>query len=265
MDGYFIKTSNNGLYDQRLRKLLKDYYEDWTMNVLVFGGSGGIGLALTRHVLNTFRDSHVIATYCHSAPSFTHSRLTWQRVNVTNEEELQTLSKDYPKLDWIINCIGLLHDEQHGPEKSLASVSPEWFLHTMSINTLPTLLIAKHFSSNLKRSDQPRMAVLSARVGSIRDNRLGGWYSYRSSKAALNMLIKDISIEWHRTMPKASIIALHPGTTDTQLSEPFQANVPDGKLFTPAYVAQCLFELIQTLSPEQSGSFVAYDGTPIPW
>ena len=135
----------------------------------------------------------------------------------------------------------------------------------METNALPTLLIAKHFSANLKPSLNAKLAVVSARVGSISDNKLGGWYSYRSSKAALNMLIKGISIEWRRLLPKACALALHPGTTDSQLSAPFQANVAEGKLFSPEYVADCLINLIAQSTSEDSGTFLAYDGSVIPW
>ena len=109
------------------------------------------------------------------------------------------------------------------------------------------------------------MAALSARVGSIGDNRLGGWYSYRASKAALNQLLRSASIELRRLNPQSCVLALHPGTTDTELSRPFQANVPADQLFTPAFAAECLLAVLEGQGPEQSGSFWAWDGQPIPW
>jgi len=109
------------------------------------------------------------------------------------------------------------------------------------------------------------MAVVSAKVGSIEDNRLGGWYSYRCSKAALNMAIKNISIEWRRRSPNVCVTSLHPGTTDTRLSAPFQRNVPDGKLFSCDHTAQCLVDVVSRLQLSDSGKFLAYNGEELPW
>lgn len=126
-------------------------------------------------------------------------------------------------------------------------------------------MLAKHFCHALKQSDSARFAVISAKVGSITDNRLGGWYSYRASKAALNMFLKTLSIEWQRNMKHCVVLSLHPGTTDTPLSQPFQQSVPKGKLFTPEYVSNCLLPIIANATPVQTGCFFAYDGTELPW
>jgi NAD(P)-dependent dehydrogenase (short-subunit alcohol dehydrogenase family) len=133
------------------------------------------------------------------------------------------------------------------------------------LNTLPSIMLAKHFAKALTQSHSARFAVISARVGSITDNRLGGWYSYRASKAALNMFLKTLSIEWQRTMKHGVVLSLHPGTTDTPLSQPFQQSVPKGKLFTPEYVANSLLPIIANATPSQTGRFFAYDGTELPW
>ncbi|XAW88980.1 SDR family oxidoreductase [Vibrio sp. CDRSL-10 TSBA] len=235
------------------------------MHIVIIGGNGGIGFAMLQQVLQRFPEARITATFRRRQPDWQHPRVNWQPLNASNEEEVRRLSDTTDSVDWLINAVGLLHTEQQGPEKSLNALNTAFFQHTMMANTLPTLLLAKYFTPLLKRSPAPKFAALSARVGSISDNRLGGWYSYRASKAALNMVLKTLSIEWQRTLKHGTVLALHPGTTDTALSEPFQTNVPPGKLFTPAYVAQQLIDIIANATPEQSGSFLAYDGQPIPW
>ena len=140
-----------------------------------------------------------------------------------------------------------------------------FLLESVRVNTLPTLLLAKYFSAALKRSPAPLLAAVSARVGSIEDNRLGGWYSYRMSKAALNMALKTLSIEWRHSHPRGCVAALHPGTNDTALSKPFQANVAAQNLFRPEYTASMLVKLLSRLGPDDSGIFWAWDGTRIAW
>ncbi|MEZ9679626.1 SDR family oxidoreductase [Vibrio splendidus] len=244
--------------------------EQLRLHILVVGGSGGIGFAVVKHLLSElsrfdFLDVHVDATYHSQQPELENSRLNWHKVDATNEADIEQLSKQFEKLDWLINCVGMLHTPDLGPEKNLSSIDPEFFLKNISVNTLPSLLLAKHFTPILRTSDNPKFAVVSAKVGSISDNRLGGWYSYRSSKAALNMFIKTMSIEWQRTIKKGTVLALHPGTTDSALSKPFQTNVPEGKLFDSSYVAHQLVDIIRTATPDNSGHFYAYDGEQLSW
>ncbi|MEZ8649797.1 SDR family oxidoreductase [Vibrio splendidus] len=244
--------------------------EQLRLHILVVGGSGGIGFAVVKHLLSElsrfdFLDVHVDATYHSQQPELENSRLNWHKVDATNDADIEQLSKQFEKLDWLINCVGMLHTPDLGPEKNLSSIDPEFFLKNISVNTLPSLLLAKHFTPILRTSDNPKFAVVSAKVGSISDNRLGGWYSYRSSKAALNMFIKTMSIEWQRTIKKGTVLALHPGTTDTALSKPFQTNVPEGKLFESSYVAHQLVDIIRTATPDNSGHFYSYDGEQLSW
>lgn len=124
-------------------------------------------------------------------------------------------------------------------------------------------MVAKHFLPKLAKDQRAVFAALSARVGSISDNQLGGWYSYRASKAALNMIIKNLSIEMKMRYKQAIIVGLHPGTVDSRLSKPFQANVPAGKLFTADYAVAKMLEVINTLTPENSGKYYAWDGKEI--
>ena len=131
------------------------------------------------------------------------------------------------------------------------------------INAIGPALVAKHFLPLLATDRKAVFAALSARVGSIGNNRLGGWYAYRASKAALNMILKTLSIELARRNPSAICVGLHPGTVDTRLSGPFQRGVPGDKLFSPHRSAPCLLKVINALSPGQSGRVLAWDGKPI--
>ena len=235
------------------------------MQVLVIGGNGGIGFALIKRILARYPDAQVTGTYRRHQPNFYHPRFHWERLDITHESEITALAAQFQQLDWLINAAGILHNEQYQPEKTIAGFDENWFSQTIKINTLPSLLLGKHFQGALKNSDAGVFAAISARVGSIEDNQLGGWYSYRISKAALNMALKTLSIEWRRKVPACCVALLHPGTTDSGLSEPFQKNVPDGKLFTPEKTAGLLLEVLERLSPEQTGRFWGYDGNQIPW
>ncbi|VEF24438.1 C signal [Shewanella baltica] len=235
------------------------------MKVLLVGGSGGIGRAMVKQVQEAYPDATVHATYRHHLPQDRQNNIQWHQLDVTNEAEIKQLSEQLTELDWLINCVGILHTQDKGPEKSLQSLDIDFFQHNLTLNTLPSVMLAKHFCHALKQSDSARFAVISAKVGSITDNRLGGWYSYRASKAALNMFLKTLSIEWLRNMKHCVVLSLHPGTTDTPLSQPFQQSVPKDKLFTPEYVANCLLPIIANATPVQTGCFFAYDGTELPW
>ncbi|MGI2187172.1 SDR family oxidoreductase [Shewanella oncorhynchi] len=235
------------------------------MKVLIVGGSGGIGRAMVKRIQESYPNATVHATYRHHLPNDRQNNIQWHALDVTNEAEIKQLSEQLTELDWLINCVGILHTQDKGPEKSLQSLDIDFFQHNLTLNTLPSIMLAKHFAKALTQSHSARFAVISAKVGSITDNKLGGWYSYRASKAALNMFLKTLSIEWQRTMKHGVVLSLHPGTTDTPLSQPFQQSVPKGKLFTPEYVANCLLPIIANATPAQTGRFFAYDGTELPW
>jgi NAD(P)-dependent dehydrogenase (short-subunit alcohol dehydrogenase family) len=236
------------------------------VNVLVIGGSGGVGDGFVRGFCARPAISRVTATHWQTTPGFTHPKLTWQQVNPCDEHQLAgLLATLQAPLDYLINAVGVLHDAQGQPEKTIQRLDPEFFLHNVQVNTLPTLLLAKHAGPLLKTSPAAVFATVSARVGSIAENHLGGWYSYRSSKAALNMALKTLSIEWGRTMPNVNVAALHPGTVDTPLSAPFQAGVGTKKLFTSAHSAACMLAVIDQLNAENSGRFWSWDGTQLPW
>ena len=183
---------------------------DVPRRIVVIGASGGIGRALVREVIDRFPAANISATHFRSAVPFRHARITWQQLDIRDAEAIETWSSEFEHVDWMINCAGFLHGETGAPEKNIRSFDAEFLHENISTNTLPTLLLARHFSAALKNSAAPLLAAISARVGSIEDNRLGGWYSYRISKAALNMALKTLSIEWKHSHPRGCVAALHP-------------------------------------------------------
>lgn len=244
------------------------------LTVAIAGASGGIGSAILANLASSDEITCIHATY-HQSPaagslgnvaSFGGSnKVIWTKLDATQEQQVADWLSSIGAADWLINCVGMLHDGEHGPEKSISAFSPEYFAKSMRINTLPSMLLAKYARTVLKDSQQGVFATISARVGSISDNRLGGWYSYRASKAALNMALKCLAIEWARNTRSVRVAAMHPGTTDSRLSRPFQKNVPQGKLFSPEKTAALLIEQIRQLHTRDSGCFIAYDGEEISW
>jgi len=151
------------------------------------------------------------------------------------------------------------------PEKSLRQVNSEQLLRYFQVNSIGAVLLAKHVQPLLKHRHRAIFATISAKVGSIGDNYLGGWYGYRASKASLNMLMHTVAIEYKRTCPRAIVVTLHPGTTDTQLSRPFQRNVPPEQLFAVDRTVQQLRTVIDRLQESDSGCFFSWDGSQLPW
>ncbi|MCM8558520.1 SDR family oxidoreductase [Sphingomicrobium sediminis] len=166
--------------------------------------------------------------------------------------------------DAVIIASGILHSDAFGPEKSWRMLDADPLTTTFAINTIGPALVARHFIPLLPRKERFLFAALSARVGSISDNRIGGWYGYRASKAALNQIIRTLAIELGRTHKEGVIAALHPGTVDTKLSEPFQGNVPDKQLFSPEKSANHLLDVLSGLTPEDSGGHFDWAGEPVP-
>lgn len=191
-------------------------------------------------------------------------------LDVTDEASiaaaLARISAQTERLDLVIACAGLLHDEATGirPEKRLADVDPGHLARSFTVNDTGPLLLLKHCEPLLTRGGHAVFASLSPRIGSIGDNRFGGWYAYRTAKAAQNQFTRTASIELRRKSKQAICVGLHPGTTDTALSRLFQRNVPAGKLFTPAFAAGCLLSVLDGLAPADSGGVFAWDGQRIP-
>ncbi|EAR57287.1 C factor cell-cell signaling protein [Photobacterium sp. SKA34] len=235
------------------------------MNILIIGGTGGIGSALINLLINQNTENTIHSTYHITQPELMHPQLTWYQVDVSKDSDVAELSETVNQLDIVINAVGMLHSGDMMPEKTITQFDSDFFNQNISTNVLPTLLIAKHLSPKLKSKTLNYFVTVSAKIGSIEDNNLGGWISYRSSKAALNMALKTISIEWKNKKFNTCVFAFHPGTTDTNLSKPFQRNVPEGNLQTPEKVAAALINLLQRLSLKDNGKFFSYDGTEIPW
>ena len=235
------------------------------MIIMILGGSGGIGFAVLRRFLHSYPDAEIIATYNSRCPGFEHIQLKWHKLDLTEEQEIEDLSNEIGAVDILINAVGFLHSSSKKPEKTIKDFDFEFFQQNIRNNTLPSILLAKHFMNHLRSDNKTFFIVLSAKVGSISDNRAGGWLSYRASKSALNMAIKTISIEWKRKLPNCCVLLFHPGTTDTKLSKPFQNNLPHGQLHSPEVTAKALLDLIKRSGPSDSGKFISFDGTEIGW
>ena len=234
-------------------------------NIAVIGSSGAIGNAVVNQIALVNPNASIHAFSRHSA-DYAHPNIFSYSIDYTSEPSMENsalmAAKDSP-LDLVFIATGILHDGDIMPEKSLRDLTSEKFQKLFEINTITPALLAKHFIPKLNKESRSLFAALSARVGSISDNNTGGWYAYRASKAALNMIIKTAAIEIARQNKNAIIVGLHPGTVDSHLSKPFQSHVPNGKLFTPEYSAQKLLSVINTLSLEDSGKCFAWDGQEI--
>lgn len=220
---------------------------------IVIGATGGIGGA--------FAAALRVDPCCGGVVAL--SRSSRPRVDLLDEATLAAaaseLAADGP-YHLIITAVGILQNETLHPEKSLRALDPRQMADSFAINAIGPALVFKHFSPLLPKTGRSVMATLSARVGSIGDNRLGGWYSYRAAKAALNQLIHSAAIEVARTRPEAVLLALHPGTVATRLSQPFKAT---HEVFTPVDAVERMLEVIE--KAKVSGSFLAYDGSEIEW
>lgn len=221
---------------------------------LVIGASGGIGQAMVRHLSNDPRCGEVIGLHRHSEP----------RVDFDDEASIASAAEALRaggKFHLIINAAGLLHSDKVSPEKKLADLNYAQLEATFRTNTFGPALVLRHFAPLLD-AQRGVLALLSAKVGSIGDNRLGGWYSYRASKAALNMLLKTAAIEVKRSNPQAVLVSLHPGTVNTGLSKPFKGE----QIGRPAPVATCdMLNVLVQLTPGDTGGFFSYTGERLSW
>ena len=251
---------------------------DAGLRVVVAGGNGGIGKALVDALLERpgVASIHVLSRSPEPAGASDDAvkaiadrpdrRLEWLQADIGSEESLAALADHVAApLDLILVATGVLHGDDFAPERRSRDLNSAAMLEVLRINTVVPALIGKHFLPLLNKRRTAAFAALSARVGSIDDNRLGGWTSYRASKAALNMVLKNFAIEFGRSHPLAIVAGLHPGTVDTALSKPFTARVPAEQLFTPQRSAACLLDVIGRLEPDDSGGVFAWDGQRIPW
>ena len=222
------------------------------MRTLIIGASGGIGRALAD------------AIAARGDPVDRLSRATTPPLDLTDEASIaraaEHLAASAPYARLIV-ATGILHTASGGPEKSWRQLDAAQLAQVFAVNAIGPALVARHFLPLL--APKATLAFLSARVGSISDNRLGGWYGYRASKAALNQIVRTLAIDLARTRPQTICVALHPGTVDTPLSAPFQRNVPAGQLFTPGHCAAALLGVIDALTPDDSGQLIDWAGERI--
>ncbi|GEN99602.1 SDR family oxidoreductase [Novosphingobium sediminis] len=232
----------------------------------VFGASGGIGRALAEALAARGDVAEVhVGSRGGQAPS--GGKMRPFAFDLADEGSIAAAcTRIGAPLDMVLIATGrLTRADGTGPEKSYRALSGEGMAELLAMNTIGPALIAKHALPLLRRDGRAVFAAISARVGSISDNRLGGWHAYRASKAALNMVVKNLALELARTHPQAVAVTLHPGTVDTALSAPFQRGVTEGKLFTPTFSAQALLGVLGGLTPADSGGLYAWDGARIPF
>jgi len=237
------------------------------LKVVVLGASGGIGGALADQLEKSPAVKHVFRL---SRTAVDDESGSWLPFDLEDEDTIAdasgVLEQTAGDLNLVIVATGLLHQEKGiQPEKTWRTLNSPSLEKAFLINAVGPALVAKHFLPLLATDRKTAFAAISARVGSIEDNRLGGWYAYRSAKAALNMLLKTLSIELARRNPNALCVGLHPGTVDTNLSRPFQSGVSQGKLFPPAKSARHLLSVLDRLTPDDTGGLFAWDGSRIPF
>lgn len=246
-------------------------------NVLIVGAGGGIGLGFVRKLLENTQISQIYATYRHQESASElialakkyPDTITSLSMDITNETQIATkieqISTEIDKLHLVVNCVGILHAGDLQPEKSLRQIESKNLIRYFQVNSIGGVLLAKYLMPLLCHKERSIFATISAKVGSIGDNRLGGWYGYRASKAALNMFMRTVAIEYSRRCPRTIVVTLHPGTTDTPLSKPFQKNVPPEKLFSVERTVTQLLTVIEKLEESDSGQFFSWDGSHLPW
>lgn len=234
---------------------------------VLFGAGGGIGAALARQLVADPAYDEVWLGARLALPVPVSPKARTFAFDSNDEASLAAAAESIGgELDLVFVATGLLHrDDLPSPEKSYRSLDPAAMAELYRANAIGPAMIAKHFLPLLPRNRRAVFAVLSAKVGSIGDNRLGGWHSYRAAKAALNMLVQNFAIELGRSHPQAVVAALHPGTVDTPLSRPFQRGLPEGQVQDADIAAKALLATLDRLTPEQSGGLYAWDGNRLPW
>ncbi|MDH4047690.1 MAG: SDR family NAD(P)-dependent oxidoreductase [Gammaproteobacteria bacterium] len=236
------------------------------VRVAIIGASGGIGSALVETLARHPRVASVHAL-SRSPCTFSSPKVAYGQLDLADEDSIRQcagLASSEGPLDIVIVASGMLWaGESLRPEKSMKELDAEHLGRVFAVNAAGPVLVAKHFLPRLRKDSKTVFAALSARVGSIGDNRLGGWYAYRASKAALNMLLKTLSIEHARLWPQSVVIGLHPGTVKTGLSSPYTKHTPGEKLFTPPIAAGYLLEVVDKVRNSDSGGVFAWDGQRI--
>lgn len=233
-------------------------------SVAIIGSSGAIGRAFLDAYIADKEVSNIYSI-SRTEVELNDARIIHINIDVTDEVSVKAAASKIGenRLDKLIVATGILHTELFGPEKSIKDIKIENFVKIFSVNAFGPALIGKYFLPLMKKDKKSIAAFLSARVGSISENKLGGWYSYRASKSALNQIIKNFSIESKRTNPAGIIIGLQPGTVKSKLSEPFQKNVKKGKLLLPKDSVKSLIRVIESVMQNDSGKIFDWKGEEI--
>lgn len=245
-------------------------WQGWQGTGLVVG-CGGIGQALLQELGSIAPGLQLVGASRRDwrpPQDLFWRNVTYLPLDLSDDDSLAALAsslKEWPSLRLVINTAGLLHGPLLQPEKRLSQVNRQVLERSFAVNAFAPLLLAQAIESLLPAADPFHFASLSARVGSISDNQLGGWYAYRAAKAAQNQLLRTLALEWARRKPMGCVSLLHPGTTATGLSAPFQAGVPPDRLFSPERAARQLLDVLAVLGPQQTGQFWAWDGQQIAW
>ncbi|EAQ30312.1 hypothetical protein NAP1_06030 [Erythrobacter sp. NAP1] len=237
----------------------------WPRSAAIFGASGGIGRAIAETLAARGCEIVHVGSRSGSAPEGAAFRpFTFDLTDENSiAETARSMKNAPPELVLVASGVLTLSDGT-GPERTYKRLDPEKMAQVFAINTIGPAIIAKHMLAFMPRDRRFVFAALSARVGSISDNGLGGWHSYRASKAALNMLLRNFALETGRTHKQGVIVGLHPGTVDTQLSEPFQTNLPEGQLTTPDEAAAMLLDVMSGLDADDSGKVFDFAGKEVP-
>ena len=237
------------------------------LRAAIFGANGGIGAALVAQLENSGRYDTIYAG-ARNLPGVMQPQTVPFCFDLKDENSIiqaANMMAGSGPLDLVIVATGLLHRaDQPAPEKSWRAIDGRAMAELFAINAIGPALIAKHFLPLMRKDGRCVFAALSARVGSISDNRLGGWHSYRASKAALNMLVKNFAIELAARNRHGIVVSIHPGTVETALSEPFKKSVPEGRLFQPDQSAAHILSVIDQISASDSGEQFAWNGERIP-
>src|SRR5690606_20848023 len=244
------------------------------MTTVIAGVSGAIGAALARRYLSSYPDRSLIGL-CRkpeTAPDDLKNHagvklLAWdaedeQRLNT---DELTAALEASGPLQTVIYAAGLLHDGEMFPEKRLEDIDSQSMMRSYQVNCLGFVSLMQRLAPALRGKHFKRVAAMSAKVGSISDNQLGGWYAYRASKAALNMLVRNLSVELSRRYAPLACVSLHPGTTLSPLSQPFQQSLEQLKVHEPEQTANNLFSVLERLDIGDNGHFISWDGSDLPW
>ena len=235
-------------------------------NVAVIGSSGAIGNAISK-ILQNNESVETVYNFSRSTSIESSKKEKNFFIDIENEDSIKRSVKNIPeniKFDLVFVATGILHDnEDIYPEKSIRDISEVKLKKVLMVNTIGPTLVGKYFIPFLDKNKKNVFAFLSARVGSISDNKIGGWYSYRASKTALNQIIKNFSIEVKRSNPNSIFVGLQPGTVKSNLSKPFEKNVNSSNLFSPEYSAEKLLKVINDLTLEDTGKFFAWNGEEI--